>query len=121
MKKVFSWLFVMVVLTGCSSGSQQAIQHFTPSGQNEFHLVVFYKDTPPTEEFQSSINGMKVLLARKNINTTVTYQKIDTGKKDYHELLQVQDRQILVFDYKGIRFNARNIEVLEGMILQVAN
>ncbi|ARI76135.1 hypothetical protein [Halobacillus mangrovi] len=121
MKKLYCWLVVMMVFAGCASGSQQAVQHFTPSSQNEYHIVVFYETDPPNKKYQSSIEGMKVLLARKNIDAAVTYQKIETDQRNYEELLQVQDQQILVFDYKGIKFNARNIEVLEGMILQVAN
>ncbi|WP_226581296.1 hypothetical protein [Halobacillus litoralis] len=114
------WLLV-ILLAGCvDNATQKTIQQFTSSMENELHFVYFYDDQPPKEQLKSQLTGMKVYLARKNIIATISYQKIHEDK-NYEEILGVKDQQILVFDYKGIRFNARNIHVLEGMILQIAN
>lgn len=121
MRKWLGLLLIMVFLVGCiDSATERAIQQFTSSTENELHFVYFYDEEPPDEKIRSQMNGMKVFLARKNSIVTISYQKIK-GEKDYGKLLQVKPDQILVFDFKGIRFNVRNIHVLEGMILQMNN
>nr|WP_202409716.1 MULTISPECIES: hypothetical protein [Halobacillus] len=115
------YILVILLLAGCGAGaSQRAIQDLTSTMENELHIVYFYEQERPSEQMEAQLTGMKVFLARKNIPSSISYRKID-GEKNYEELLGVKDGQILVFDYKGIRFNARNIHVLEGMILQLSN
>ncbi|WP_281974518.1 hypothetical protein [Halobacillus litoralis] len=119
MRKWIGLLVVVGLLTGCTdSSTQRTIQQFTTSMENELHFVYFYDDAPPEEKVQSQLKGMKVFLARKNIQAKITYQEI-YGERNFEKRLGVEDKQILVFDYKGIRFNAKNIHVLEGMILQI--
>ncbi|MCA0985270.1 hypothetical protein LCL89_14650 [Halobacillus yeomjeoni] len=120
MKKIILCLCTLFLLSACEGNqTQRVINSFTPDVPNHFHFVVFYENAIPDAAYQSTLKGMKVFLARKNIQSNISYQKIATKKRDYNESLQVQDKQVIVFDYKGIRFNARNVKVLEGMILQV--
>ncbi|ASF40831.1 hypothetical protein CEH05_17385 [Halobacillus halophilus] len=118
MKKMLSMLFVAFFMAGCADASGRAIEEFKPSKDNEWHIVVFYENDPPEEAYQSSLNGIKVFLARKNIAAKISYQQIE-DPKNYRELLQVEPKQIVVFDYKGVRLKARSPEVLEGMVLQL--
>ncbi|SEH44866.1 hypothetical protein SAMN05192559_101485 [Halobacillus karajensis] len=119
MRKWLGLLFVFGLLVGCAdNAADRAIQQFTSSTKNELHFVYFYEEEPPDAKIRSQLNGMKVYLSRKNVTATISYQKIATDK-NYEELLNVKDGQIIVFDYKGIRFNARNVHVLEGMVLQM--
>lgn len=121
MRKWLGTFFVFLIVAGCGAGSsQRAIQELTSTMEHELHIVYFYEQERPTEKLEAQLTGMKVFLARKNIPASISYRKIKDDK-DYEELLGVKDGQILVFDYKGIRFNARNIHVLEGMILQLSN
>ncbi|MGP4077041.1 hypothetical protein [Halobacillus sp. K22] len=115
---MLSMLFVAFFMAGCADASGRAIQEFTPSMDNEWHIVVFYEKDPPEEAYQSSLNGIKVFLARKNISARISYQKIE-DQKNYRKLLQVENEQIIVFDYKGVRLKARSPQVLEGMVLQL--
>jgi hypothetical protein len=119
LRKSLGLLLVIGLLMGCTNNTaERSIQQFTSSMENELHFVYFYEDELPEQNIRSQLNGMKVYLARKNITATISYQKINADK-NYQEILNVKDRQILVFDYKGIRYNARNIHVLEGMVLQI--
>lgn len=119
MRKWLGLLLVLGLLVGCAqNATERSIQQFTSSAENELHFVYFYDEEPPDKKIRSQLNGMKVYLARKNIIATISYQKI-VADKNYEELLNVKESQILVFDYKGIRYNARNIHVLEGMVLQI--
>ena len=119
MRKWLGLLLFIGLLIGCTNNTaERTIQQFTSSMENELHVVYFYENEPPEKDIRSQLNGMKVYLARKSITATISYQKINADK-NYQEILNVKDRQILVFDYKGIRYNARNIHVLEGMVLQM--
>ncbi|MCA1010832.1 hypothetical protein [Halobacillus halophilus] len=115
---MISMLFIAFFMAGCAEDSGRVIEEFKPSKDNEWHIVVFYENDPPKEAYQSSLNGIKVFLARKNIAARISYQTIE-DPKNYRELLQVEPNQIVVFDYKGIRLKARSPEVLEGMVLQL--
>lgn len=77
-----------------------------------WNIVVFYEEEPKQE---SSLQPLRLLLARKGIQAQVKHQALTD---QYKEVLDVEDGSILIIDHQGIRFRANDVHVLEGMVMQ---
>ncbi len=113
-------LFIIIIVAGCSSEKEQAIDKLKPNIKDTYNVVIFTENMP-SQEFQDSVGDIDVLWeVEEGKVQSFSYQILYEGEErviDYEAILEIETYpQIVVLDHNGIALQTNKLDKLQSFL-----